>query len=1211
MAIKINFDVAHRPEEPTFILAKKSGDKLGKVNAKSIEINDSLNDASEITFNVYKYTNGEKDPLWDSITNFKLLYCTEWDCWFEITVEIDESSETKKTVFCTQLEHAELGQIMLYNIAINTDGEDGDIARDDYVIPTVLYRKDVYDITESDREFYKKVFKKDLTTPFDDYQSASLLHRILKDKAPHYSVAHVDSTIAHTQRMFEFDDTSIYDALQEIAEEINCLFVFDAYIDNNGIFKRTISVYDLESNCNSCGYRGEFFDKCPECDSSDIKEGYGEDTTIFVTSDEIANDIQLTTEVDEIKNCFKLEAGDEYMTATIKNCNPNGSDYIWYLSDDMKNDMSEELVNAIAEYDARYIKYQNTNLFDIFENDESLLKKYNVLIDLINISDASEYDGKLCYNDLVDKYNTLMKIDDDDKFETIDVPIIGFKSLINALYNTMDMEIYLRSGLMPTINTARPDIEEMIEKLTAENLSPVAVNVTSSSSNPLKAAHSSTVDNIVLSTAKSLVDSRYKVKIEDGSTLSDYEDDERTRIWRGRITLTAYTDDEITKTTDILEIEVNNDYETYIKRKLDKALSEEDVEDMSVSGLFKKDLSMVLNDLNDKDLYDNKGNRLIIGFFPEQVLEDSIGLILEDNKHQILTTDPSSRQSFESALKEYSLARLKSFYEVCNSCLEIMQEMNVTSGETWGKDLYDKLYMPYYYKLKAIEYEIAVRDAEIALVAGIYDENGDLLSNGVQTLIEDIKSAIQDNLDFEKFLRKDSEKLWIEFCSFRREDKYSNDNYISDGKSNADVIELANEFINVAKKEIYKSAELQCSISANLKNLLVIDKFKPLVDRFSVGNWLRVMVDDEIYKLRLIKYEIDYESLDEISVEFADTVRANSSVKSVQDVLAQASSMATSYSSVKRQASQGKKSNDIISDWVGSGLDATNVKIMGGADGQSQSWDKHGMLFREYDESIGDYLPEQMKIINSTMAITTDNWQTTKTAVGKYYYQDPDTKETKVAYGLNADTIVGKLILGQNIDLRNESGTLTFDNNGLVVQNNSHVVSINPDEDSIFNISKKIGEDSNSILSFDDDGNLEIKGKLIAANKNDISIEMDNGDVKGLHDVSISGNYADLEGIPQLHSVATSGKYDELEDKPELFSGDYNDLSNKPTIPTVPSTATLVEQNGTTPVSGKAVYDYAIAKNQGVANAGKLLYVNVDGSVTTLSINDLKTLLGI
>lgn len=1131
-AIKINFDTDGYPEELTLVLAKKNGDKLGVLNAKSVELNVSMNDAAEISFSVYKYLDGKQDPLWDSITNFKLLFVPQLNHWFEITVEVDEDEvETQKTCFATSLGEAELSQIMLYDIAINTEE---DIERDDYILPTVLYRDD------------------------EENQDSSLMHRILHDKAPHYSVIHVDDTIKNMQRTFTFSDTSIYDACEEIAEEIGCLFVFNSNSDKSGDIQRTISIYDLESNCNECGYRGEFSDVCPECGSTDIDEGYGEDTTIFVTADELAEDIQLSMDADEMKNCFKLEAGDDLMTATIKNCNPNGTDYIWYLSDDMKADMSEGLVERLAEYDALYADHQS-GLIDL---DETLLMEYN---------------------NLVWKYNELMNRQDDDKLEIIKTPVIGFSSLIDAYYNTFDLYLYLQSGLMPTIDTARPDINEEIAELTTANLSPVAVNVgTNSTVNQLKALSVSTADNLVLSMAKTIVDSRYKVKIADGSTLSEYYEEETERYWHGRFILTAYSDDEVTAETDTIEVAINSDYKTFVKRKLDKSLSSGDTEDMSISGLFKKNLKSSLDD----------------------------GETEED--------------SFERALEEYSLNRLSSFHDACQACIDIMVEQGAADGDTWGNtenaDIYEELYKPYLNKLSAIEAEMNLRDEEISKIVGRTNEDGDLEVVGLQNAIEEKKSAIQEALDFEEFL---GSELWLEFCSFRREDKYSNDNYISDGLSNAELIKKANEFIETAKKEIYKSAELQCSISASLKNLLVIKRFEPLVDKFQVGNWLRVMVDDEVYKLRLVNYEIDYDSLDGISVEFSDTVRANSSIKSVQDVLSQASSMATSYSAVQRQAKQGEESKSVINEWVGSGLDATNVKIVGGADGQSQSWDSHGMLFREYDEQTQDYLPEQMKIINSTISITDDNWETIKTAVGKYYRVDEETGELKVAYGVNAETIVGRFILGENMSFRNESGTMVFDEDGffiksgdgddtgtmtfnedgLIVKHGENVVTISPKDKEVMNITSG----TEKVFQVDEDGQLTINGNIIARSLNLAEgVTIDSEKIDSLKLVAITGEYSDLSGTPDLSVYAKTSSLATV-----ATSGSYNDLSNKPTIPTVPTTATSVSSSGTTPVSGSAVYNYAVAKSQGTSKAGTLLYVGTDGKVTTLSIDSLKTLLGI
>ena len=100
MAINIKFDLLGNPEPPTIILANRNGNKLGqlKVNEDSIEVADKLK-ISEFSFTINKYYNDELTPLWDKVVDFKLVYCDEWDMWFEIKIGIDEDNDTVKTVF--------------------------------------------------------------------------------------------------------------------------------------------------------------------------------------------------------------------------------------------------------------------------------------------------------------------------------------------------------------------------------------------------------------------------------------------------------------------------------------------------------------------------------------------------------------------------------------------------------------------------------------------------------------------------------------------------------------------------------------------------------------------------------------------------------------------------------------------------------------------------------------------------------------------------------------------------------------------------------------------------------------------------------------------------------------------------------------------------------------------------------------------------------
>lgn len=996
MAIKINFDSTHNPEMPTFILAKKNGDKIGQLNAKSIDLSDSLNAASEISFNIHKYVNGKITEWWEQIVNFKLIHCVEWDVWFEITVELDEATETIKTVSCTRLGHAELSQIKIHTTEINTEN---DIAREDYKIPTVFYNP--------------------------SHPEASLLDRIM-EKAPHYSIIHVDESIRNIQRTFSFDDISIYDAFQQIAEEIHCIFILHSNSDENGNIARTISVYDLESNCLDCGCRGEFFDSCPECNSKNIDTGYGKDTTIFVTAEELADSLQLTTDTGAIKNCFKLEAGDDLMTATIRNCNPNGTDYLWYFSDSMKADMSKQLLERIDSYDKLCQYYQTEHIANL--NPQFVTK----------------------YNALVKKYQVYKS-----ELEEIAIPIKGYPNLMTAYYNTIDFGVFLQSSLMPSVEMSDTSAAEEAKKLTATNLSPVAVTSIANIS-------VLTADNAVLAMAKIVVDSRYRLKVNASSLSSDGN----VRIWTGSFLVENYSDEEDTAISDTISVIVNDDYASFVNQKIQKLLSNDDADDLSISGLFAKE-------------YDD----------------------------------------FVAELKKYSLDCLNSFLSSCQGCIDILIEQGIGSKDTWsGKEpnLYNDIYIPYINKLSAIEAEIKIRQSEIDLILGSYNVDGELISDGIQTYIINENKSIHNTLNFENYL---GDNLWLEFCAFRREDKYSNSNYVSDGLNNAELFKQANEFIKVAKSEIYKSAELQHSISTTLKNLLVIKKFLPLVKDFQVGNWLRVMIDDEVYRLRLIQYSIDFDNLDNISVDFSDVIKANSSTVTVQEVIEQASSMATSYSSVQRQAQKGEKSNDVINNWTNNGLDATNTRIIGGADNQTQTWDRHGMLFRKYDAITDSYDDIQLKIINSTIAITEDNWRSVETAIGAYYYFDPKTNKLTRAYGVNAGVVVGRLILGEHLGIYNKSGSLTFDDDGFAVTNGINTVTINPNNDSIFNIKNQ----GTNVVSFDDNGNLVIVGNITATSLTLLDgATVGHEKVVGLSDVAISGDYNDLINAPDASDIETN-----------------------------------------------------------------------------------------
>ncbi len=943
--MELKFDKSNNVVAPQFVLATKSGRKLGVLPAYNITFKNRLNSYSEAFFRVNKYDNGVKYPLWDKLKNLKLIYCPTWNMWYEAEVETNEENNTVKNVSCKSLGAAELSQIMLYNIEINTAD---DIAREQYS-PTVLYNP--------------------------DNKEGSLLNRIM-EKAPNYKISHVDESVKSMQRTFQFDNISLYDAFMKIAEEIKCLFIIDCKTNGENKLERTINIYDLETVCNDCGNRGDYIKECSECGSKNVKRGYGEDTSVYVSVDNLADSVNYSVNTGQIKNCFRLEAGDDLMTAVVISCNPNGSEYVWQFSKDMREDMSEELNDKITHYDEQYGYFQTDKTYAI---PEKLLTSYNAIIG---------------------KYKS-----DDNDLKTIPALIKGYPQLMNAYYGSIEAELYLKSVMMPSVDIHETTAGDEIKKLTSESLSPVSVI-------NLKTSSESTVVGAVAAYARVLVDNRYQVK----TTESVYSGN----TWTGKIKITRYSDEEDTAVSNTLSVTIDEDHANFVKQKIDKKISSQEENAYGITALFK---------LSDND--------------------------------------------FKNAIKKYGLSSLKIFYDGCQACLDILTNQGVADKALWeGKkpNLYLETYIPYFNKLEFLHNEISERESEINVICGQYDKDGLLISEGMQTCIEKNKSDTQKALNLRSYL---GEKLWLEFAAFRREDTYKNENYISDGLSNDEIFRNALSFIKAAEKEIYKSAMLQHSISATLKNLLVMKEFAPLTDKFTLGNWIRIRSDDKIFRLRLIEFGGDFDNLSSLSVEFSDILETADGINDWDSILKQVSSIASSYDEVTNQAEAGEQSFKHLKDWVDKGLDVTNQKIISGADNQTQVWDSHGMLFREHDEFTDNYSDLQLKIINSTLAMTNDNWKTIKTAVGKYYFFDQtDGGKLKIGYGVNAETVIGKMILGEQLGIYTDNGSMSFDKNGLNITNNKNNFNVNPNSTKLLTISN----DKKDIFWVDDKGVLHICG---------------------------------------------------------------------------------------------------------------------------------------
>lgn len=302
----------------TAVLCRAEKTPVGTLSAvDDFRFKNISNDTDEISFKVYSKINGEPAPLYDELANFKLIFIPEWQKYYQIEVsETEQDGFSVKNITGIHLSEAELGNLMLYHLEINTEE---DIAREDYdpLHPSVIF----------------------------DGTANCLLNRVLADKAPHYSVGYVSPSIKNLVRSFSIDNESIHNFLSgTLAEEIGCVVEYDS-VNNK------INLYDTYRHCTDCGCR---FDSaasaCPECGSFNVSDDYGNDTGILLSTDNLAEELQFDTDKDSLKTCFKISGGDELMNAAVRSVTPTAGDTIYCFSEEFYHDMPKDLSRKLKEY---------------------------------------------------------------------------------------------------------------------------------------------------------------------------------------------------------------------------------------------------------------------------------------------------------------------------------------------------------------------------------------------------------------------------------------------------------------------------------------------------------------------------------------------------------------------------------------------------------------------------------------------------------------------------------------------------------------------------------------------------------------------------------------------------------------------------------------------------------------------------------------------
>lgn len=308
--------------------------------------------------------------------------------------------------------------------------------------------------------------------------------------------------------------------------------------------------------------------------------------------------------------------------------------------------------------------------------------------------------------------------------------------------------------------------------------------------------------------------------------------------------------------------------------------------------------------------------------------------------------------------------------------------------------------------------------------------------------------------------------------------------------------------------------------SLDTTNFIFSQEFKPFRDRLELGKGVYLRLHNgEVIQPTLIELEVDFENREELSLVFSTQFKSNDNVNTLKDMIEQSYSTSRRFDSNKYIYNQVASQASAVSKFMNGSLDAAINTIIG-ATNQSVVINGAGI-------QVGGDSPYKIRVVDSMIAMSDDDFQTAKVAIGRF--ASPDVGEY---WGVNADVIGGKLLVGNNlvIENQNDQGIMQFrvDSTGAWLYNSTFVLAkdaggkilIDPE----YGLAAGTGElyDTNGttvIPSFiDDDGDIILDADGMPENAN-FYIDSKTGDIY------LRGTVHATDGVFNGTVYATDGKF--------------------------------------------------------------------------------------
>lgn len=272
--------------------------------------------------------------------------------------------------------------------------------------------------------------------------------------------------------------------------------------------------------------------------------------------------------------------------------------------------------------------------------------------------------------------------------------------------------------------------------------------------------------------------------------------------------------------------------------------------------------------------------------------------------------------------------------------------------------------------------------------------------------------------------------------------------YITTNASEFQKYSVQSELLEYAQGVLNDLSVYTYEFSVSSGNFLFSKEFEPFRNKLELGRGIYLKLSDEqtITPL-LIEMEFEFEKQDSFSLVFSNRFKRHDNVNSLKDMLEKGYSSGRSFDASKYLYNQSLGEVSAITEFMNSSLDAAKNAILG-ASNQQVRIDGSGISIGVDEEavrelagnSVADKLKDcELRLTNGMIAMSDNGWNSAKLAIGKFV-----SDEVGEYFGVNADVIGGKLLIGNNliVENMNDDGVMQFrvDSSGAWLRDSTFVL---------------------------------------------------------------------------------------------------------------------------------------------------------------------------